>query len=162
MAKWIKKKKIGRVDIADFPHLKLTDVPVKIDTGAYTSSIHCSNIKEVTKNGEQFITFNILDETHSNYHERVFEVGEFFEKVIRNSFGTEEKRYIIKSNIKLYGKKFDLELALTDRSDMKYPILLGRKLLSDIFIVDVSKTDLSYKAKQRREKKKQATDTEEQ
>ncbi|MEO2061132.1 MAG: peptidase, partial [Mesonia sp.] len=40
------KKTIGRVDKADFPELGLNEIAIKIDTGAYTSSIHCEDIHE--------------------------------------------------------------------------------------------------------------------
>jgi len=38
------KQLIGMTDIVDFPDLGLCDVPVKVDTGAYTSSLHCKNV----------------------------------------------------------------------------------------------------------------------
>ncbi|WP_296344084.1 hypothetical protein [Winogradskyella sp.] len=37
---------LGRFDKIDFPKLNLHNIDVKIDTGAYTSAIHCSKIKE--------------------------------------------------------------------------------------------------------------------
>ena len=59
---------IGRVDKADFPELSLMKIDVKIDSGAYTSSIHCSNIKEITINNENFIQFKLLDPEHIFYN----------------------------------------------------------------------------------------------
>ena len=41
------KKVIGRVDVVNFPKLNLNEISIKIDTGAYTSSIHCKDIEEV-------------------------------------------------------------------------------------------------------------------
>ena len=38
------KKTIGRADIVDFPDLGIEGVKAKIDTGAFTSSIHCKKI----------------------------------------------------------------------------------------------------------------------
>ena len=49
------KKVLGRVDKIDFPQLHLSNIDVKIDTGAYTSAIHCSKIKE--EDGKLFCTF---------------------------------------------------------------------------------------------------------
>ncbi len=49
------KKILGRVDKVDFPELNLITVDVKIDTGAYTSAIHCSNIRE--KNNKLYLHF---------------------------------------------------------------------------------------------------------
>ena len=51
---------VGRIDKADFPELSLKDIDLKIDSGAYTSSIHCSNIEEITDNGCNLIKFTLL------------------------------------------------------------------------------------------------------
>ncbi len=37
---------IGRKDVADFEKLELFGIVVKIDSGAYTSSFHCNQIKK--------------------------------------------------------------------------------------------------------------------
>jgi len=55
---------IGRIDKADFPKLILEDIDLKVDSGAYTSSIHCSNIEEVTIENESLIKFTLLDPEH--------------------------------------------------------------------------------------------------
>ena len=39
------KKIIGGIDISDFPELGLLQIDVKIDTGAFTSVIHCSEVE---------------------------------------------------------------------------------------------------------------------
>ena len=49
---------IGRQDVADFPELNLSELPVKIDSGAYTSSLHCHNIVELEVNGTKKIKCN--------------------------------------------------------------------------------------------------------
>ncbi|MGK0448051.1 MAG: hypothetical protein ACJA2M_001834 [Polaribacter sp.] len=63
---------IGRNDKADFPELSLSDIDVKIDSGAYTSSIHCSNIKEITLNKKALIQFTLLDPDHPFYNNKEF------------------------------------------------------------------------------------------
>jgi hypothetical protein len=137
---------IGRTDIVDLPDLGLHNVDVKIDTGAYTSSIHCSRIKVVKEaDGTEAITFTIPG---SKLHEKGvhhFKVKEFEQRSIRSSNGHLQKRFIIHSHIVIFGKSIQTEFSLADRSRMKYPILLGRQLLNKRFLVDVSKTDLSYK-----------------
>jgi hypothetical protein len=130
-----KKKEIGRRERADFPTLGLKDIEVKIDTGAFTSSIHCADIKEI----DSRLHCKFLDENHPSYNhmELVFEDYEM--TVIKSSNGITENRYQIKLPI-LFGKKiYDIELTLTDRAEMKYPVLIGRKFLQGKFIVDVSK-----------------------
>lgn len=139
-----KKLIIGRTDIADFPKLKLEGIPVKIDTGAYTSSIHCRNIKVVALNGREVLKFMLLDPSHVQYEARVYSVENFRKKVVKSSNGQSEERYLITTNIRLFGKKYSISLTLSERGEMRFPILIGRKFLMGKFIVDPSEVDLSF------------------
>jgi hypothetical protein len=71
----------------------------------------------------------------------------FKEKKIKSSFGQIEERFVIKTKIKLFDRVIRAEFSLSDRTEMKYPILLGRKLLRNRFIVDVSLYNLSFNQK---------------
>ena len=136
---------IGRVDKIDIPEFGLADIPTKIDTGANRSSIHCSKIHRHQNNGVDEITFHIpLDSSHGD---NTFHTTTFFKKKIRSSSGHLEERYVIKATIVLFNRKIKTTFSLTDRTEMKYPILLGRKLLMSRFIVDVAKENLSFKSK---------------
>lgn len=130
---------IGRNEKVDLPNLRLKDLKAKIDTGAYTSVIHCHKIKLVISNKKKYLYFNLLDPGHPNYAKKLFKVTGFTEKKVKNSFGASEIRFAIKTPILVAGKLINAEFTLTDRSEMKYPILLGRKLLNAKFIVDVAK-----------------------
>ena len=140
-------KIIGRTDIADFPELFLYNINIKIDTGAYTSSIHSHHIKEVVIQGEKYIEFQLMDPNHSRYTDEIFKTKRFKRKVVKNSFGKSEQRYVIETIIVIFEEELPIEMSLSERSDMKYPILIGRKLLNRRFIVDVSKQNLSFKLK---------------
>ncbi|HAJ83093.1 MAG TPA: peptidase, partial [Zunongwangia profunda] len=63
-----KKRIIGRFDKADFPVLDLEGISVKIDTGAYTSSIHCDEIIEK----DDVLYCKFLDEEHALYNGKEF------------------------------------------------------------------------------------------
>ena len=141
------KKKIilGRKDKANFPKLGLKDVDIKIDTGAYTASIHCHKIETRKIEDRDVLIFSLLDPSHSQYGDKEFSTENFNEKLIKNSFGSTEKRFVIETDIRLFGRKFDIELSLSERGEMKFPILIGRRFLMGKFIVDPSKYDLSYK-----------------
>tara|TARA_B110000208_G_C11669608_1_gene394705 strand:+ start:498 stop:938 length:441 start_codon:yes stop_codon:yes gene_type:complete len=141
----MKKKLIGRKDILNFPRLKLEGIEVKIDTGAYSSSIHCRDIKLGQKNGKKVITFVLLDPTHPKYHGKKFTSSTFKEKYVKSSNGVSEKRFVITTDVLIYEEKYKIELSLTERGEMRFPILIGRKLLIGKFIVDPSKTNLSFK-----------------
>lgn len=58
-----------------------------------------------------------------------------------------EKRFSIFTEITIFQKKLPIELTLTERPDMKNPVLLGRKFLSKRFLIDTSKKNLSLKGK---------------
>ncbi|MEZ5009921.1 MAG: RimK/LysX family protein [Chitinophagales bacterium] len=137
------KTVIGRSDIVDFPKLNLFGIDIKIDTGAYTSSFHCHNIE--VKDGVLMCQF--LDPDHEKYHEKVFKFKEFREKMVKSSNGMQELRYFIKTEVVIFNETYPIKLSLTERGSMKYPVLIGRKFLTDKFIVDTSKRNLSIKNK---------------
>jgi hypothetical protein len=147
---------IGRIDKADFPELNLKNINIKVDTGAFTSSIHSHDIKEVELNGEKHIEFKLLDPSHLKYKDKIFKVKNYKMKAIKSSFGTIEQRFIIKTNIIIFAQEYPIELSLSERTDMKYPILLGRRFLNKRFIVNTSLKNISIKLK-RAEKKKNSS-----
>jgi len=146
--KKVKEKKIiGTLDKVDFPEFELEEVACKIDTGAATSAIHCHQVKEVERNGEQFLSFRLLDPAHASYNHKQFLVKDFSLRKIRSSNGQLEERYVIKAIVIIFGKRIKADFTLADRVKMKYPVLLGKKLLKNRFLVDVSKLHLSWKEK---------------
>lgn len=140
-----KKITIGRKDKADFPALGLKGMDIKMDTGAYTSAIHCHKIEKREKEGKEVLVFSLLDPSHSQYQDQEFSVEKYTEKRIKSSFGSSEKRYVIETDIMLFGQKYAIELSLSKRGEMKFPILIGRRFLMGKFIVDPSRYNLSYK-----------------
>jgi hypothetical protein len=145
-----KKEKviIGRSEHVSFPEFGFKHVKAKIDTGAFTSSIHCHKIKVIkSKNTDKLsLKFELLDPSHPLYEKKVLKVKDFKQKIIKSSNGSSRISYIIKTKIELFGKSFETEFSLTDRSEMKHPVLLGRKFLNKGFLVDVNLYDLSLKS----------------
>jgi len=143
----MEKRIIGRVDKIDLPALNLYNINAKIDTGAYTSALHCHCIKLAEIEGKKFLTFNVLDPGDDAYSPRIFKFEEYRIIRVKSSFGQTEKRFAVIIPIAVFGKTYRVEFSLTDRIQMKYPVLLGRKFLSRKFLVDVRKKDLSYQQK---------------
>ena len=137
------KRMIGRFDKADFPDLHLNDIAIKIDTGAYTSSIHCDNIIE----RDGFLKCTFLDEEHPLYNGREYSFPDFDIVFVRSSNGMVQKRYQIQTHIVLFNKRYKITLSLTARQEMRFPVLLGRKFLTKKFVVDTEFFDLSFKHK---------------
>lgn len=138
---------IGRTDKIDLPEFELENLGCKIDTGAAISSLHCHSVKLVEKDGVEHLYFKLLDKKHPKYQGVYYHTTDFKERVIRNSFGQEQTRFSLTTEIELFGQKFKTEFTLADREKMLYPILIGRSLLREGFIVDVTKTNLSAKRK---------------
>ncbi len=138
---------IGSTDKVDFPDLNLENVGCKIDTGALTSSIHCHHVRLIERNGEEYVTFQVLDPSHEKFKKKTYKVKEFTERKIRNSFGQSEYRFIIKTKVVLFDREFEAEFSLADRERMRYPVLLGKSFLKGRFIVDVGRRNLSHKFK---------------
>lgn len=134
---------IGRFDKADFPALQLNDIAVKIDTGAYTSSIHCNNIIEK----DDVLECTFLDEEHPMYNEKKITFTDYDIIFVRSSNGIIQKRYQVLSKIKIFNKVYKISLSLSSRQEMRFPVLIGRKFLTKKFIVDTELTDVSYKKK---------------
>lgn len=135
---------IGRYDRADFPGLHLNDISVKIDTGAYTSSIHCDNIKE--EDGVLKCTF--LDEEHPLYNGKEFTFTDYDVVFVKSSNGMVQKRYQIQSTISLFNRTYKISLSLSARQEMRFPVLLGRKFITKKFIVDTEFFDVSFNLNQ--------------
>lgn len=138
-------KTIGRLESIDFPDWELFDIDAKIDTGAYTSSLHCHHIESYDSEGKRMVRFNLLDPSHETYNEKLFKLPVHKTKVVRSSNGLTEERIIVKTNVKIFDSVFEAQLSLTDRSEMRYPVLIGRKLINNRFLVDVSKKYLAKK-----------------
>jgi hypothetical protein len=127
-----KKRLIGRQETVDFPDLGVFGVPAKIDTGAYSTALHCADIKVIVKDGVEMLCFKPLDESQKEYC-----TASFLKKDIKNSFGESESRYVIKTRIRIAKTTIKSVISLTDRGQMRLPVLIGRKVLKRRFIVDV-------------------------
>lgn len=130
------KISIGRVEKVDFPDMEMFDINAKIDTGAYSSSIHCHDIIENLE--EKILSFKLLDPSHPNYNEKEIQFTDYSKVKVKSSTGVSQNRYKIKTAIKIGRKTYITNFTLTNRRKMRYPVLLGRKMLGKRFVVDVS------------------------
>ncbi|MFD2200336.1 ATP-dependent zinc protease [Shivajiella indica] len=141
------KKIIGRREKISLPEWGLKDISGKIDTGAYTSSIHCEYWEEKQEGGEKVLYYIVLPKNHPKYNGKIIRTQNYSQKKVKNSFGQEEVRYKVNTKVIMFGEEFEMEFTLSDRSKMKNPILLGRKVLGGKFLVDVQEVNLSKKSR---------------
>lgn len=142
------QKIIGRIELVNLPEWNFTDLEAKIDTGAFTSSLHCHHIEPFKKDGEPWIRFYMLDPDHDAYNEQMLEMPLHDQREVKSSNGETELRFFIQTKIEFFDSLYTIEFSLTDRSAMKYPLLIGRKFLrKGPFIVDVTSKNLSKNIK---------------
>lgn len=128
---------IGRAEHVRFVDFSDQLIPAKIDTGADLSSVWATDIKEEFGT----LSFTLFGPNSPYYTGRAIRLGEDEYRLtwISNSFGTRERRYVVKLRVSLEGRRIKASFSLSNRHRKSYPVLIGRKLLKGKFIVDVSK-----------------------
>jgi hypothetical protein len=129
---------IGSFELVQFPDFAdIGEVKAKIDTGAYTGALHCTKIREEETSEGKVLHFAPFD-----HPEIEVTVANFGVRYVRSSNGESQSRYFIKTKISIQGQILPITLSLADRSEMKWPVLIGRRFLrKHNFLVDVSKRD---------------------
>jgi glutathione synthase/RimK-type ligase-like ATP-grasp enzyme len=127
---------IGTTERVSFPKQHIFDVPAKIDTGADSSSLWASDIQESTEGGLTFVAFGPGSRLYTG---TPITTKTFRRVLVKNSFGVIEPRYKARLLLQIGDRKISAWFTLADRAGMKYPVLLGRRLLKNKFVVDVGK-----------------------
>ena len=136
----VKKAKllVGALENCDLPDLGINNMPVRVDTGATTSSLHVDNIEEFEKDGKNWVRFDIHPDIH-NVEKVVTTTARLSsKKTVKSSTADKERRAVIKTAFRLGGETWKIKLTLTNRSTMSYLMLLGREAMKDRIIVDPS------------------------
>ncbi|NCS99039.1 peptidase [Candidatus Parcubacteria bacterium] len=137
-----KKITIGRLEKVNIPILGLNNVDAKIDTGAYRGSIHATEIREEKEDNKKVLKFKVFDENHPEYQDRTYTFKKYKKRKFKSARFEDHYRFVISIEIEIAGQKIKVELSLTNRSDMRYPILLGRRSLKKKFLVDVDRKNI--------------------
>lgn len=132
------KSIIGRTEAIDVVGV-VKGVPAKTDSGAFSSAISATNIREtVDGQGKKTLSFTILGDHPLSDQGYDMTVTSYSVTNVENSFGHRETRYVVILKVKMAGKTFRAPFTLADRSKKVFPVLLGRTLLNKRFIIDTS------------------------
>lgn len=118
--------------------LGLPDMRAKIDTGAKTSALHAFEVTPFEKDGQKWVRFRIHPRKTMPKLEHVCEAPIIDERVVKDSGGHAERRYVIQQTVYLGPWHWEIELTLTDRDTMAFLMLIGREALAGRFLVDSS------------------------
>ena len=131
---------VGSEEWCALPDFNIPFIKARIDSGAKTSSLHATNIIEYTSNGETYITFNVFP-IEKSFHVSVKCRAKVVDKrVIKSSNNVSELRYVITTKLSLNNSTWDIELSLSNRTDLDYRMLLGREAMNNKLLVDPSES----------------------
>lgn len=128
----MQQKVLGYVEDVAIPSLGVNSVIAKVDTGAFSGALHCTGIS--LSRDKNTLSFDPLGKSELRVHLKKFEI-----RTVRSASSHEERRYLVPVTLKLTGKDYKTIIGLTDRSDMGYEMLLGRRFLREHhMVVDVT------------------------
>ena len=114
-------------------HVRL---PARIDTGATTSSIHAVNIKKFERDGKKWVRFNLV----AADGRKVKMERPWIRTIEVKRHGTKQQvRPVVNLEVIMGPLRLRTQFSLTDRSQFKFPVLIGRSLLQGKAVVDVNR-----------------------
>ncbi|HEX8182779.1 MAG TPA: RimK/LysX family protein [Candidatus Saccharimonadales bacterium] len=126
---------VGCFEPVDLPDLGVKSEIAKIDTGAYSGALHCTDIKIIRRG---IVRKRILKFTPLGQSSLATETDVFVQTHVRSATGHRIKRYIVDTTIVIHGIKYPIRIGLADRSDLKRSVLIGRRFLRENnLLVDV-------------------------
>lgn len=108
------------------PELGIRHIKAKVDTGARTSALHGFAIEEFVADGVQRVRFRIHPVQKDNTTEVECTADVVDRRVVRDSGGHQELRWVIRTTIEIGPHRWPAEFTLTSRDDMLFRMLLGR------------------------------------
>lgn len=129
---------VGSLEKCDLPDLKIQKLPIRIDTGAKTSSLHVDNLTPFVRDNKNWVRFDIHPDIHNVENIVSCESVVHDQRTVKSSNGTSEERYVIQTLFCLGSESWPIQITLTNRSDMSYLMLFGREGMGDKLLVDPS------------------------
>ena len=134
--------KIGWREWVGLPELRVVAIKAKVDTGARTSALHAYRIEPFRRGSALWIRFELHPMQRSEAMKVTCEARAIDERMVRNSGGGVERRHIIKTLVKLGDESWPIELALTNRDQMGFRMLLGRTALEGRALIEPGRSYL--------------------
>jgi hypothetical protein len=134
--------KIGWREWVALPDFKVGAIKAKVDTGARTSALHAYRIEPFRRGGALWLKFELHPIQRSEVIKVVCEARAVDERAVRNSGGRVERRYIIRTLLRIGEEVWPIELALANRDQMGFRMLLGRTALEGRALIEPGRSYL--------------------
>jgi hypothetical protein len=137
----------GKFIVGEFEDVRI-DPPAliaaaRIDSGAETSSIDARNIFEFQRDGANWVRFDFVDRKNNTIHAIETKIARYATVFQSSQKDKSDKRIVIKLKIDI-GNHSDLaEFTLANRASMNFAVLIGRNILKDIAVIDISGKNLA-------------------
>lgn len=138
------KEIIGWREWVALPDLGVDLIKTKVDTGARTSALHAFHIEQFTQKGQDWVRFAVHPIQGDDDVVRVCTSPVHDSRVVTNSGGVTERRWVIETTIVLGDASWSIELNLTNRDEMGFRMLIGRTAIKGRLLVDPGR---SYRMK---------------
>jgi hypothetical protein len=145
------KLPIGWREWLGFPELDIPRIKAKIDTGARTSALHAFMLEPFTRDKQPWVRFAIHPIQGDSETVVECEAPIKDQRVVRDSGGHEEMRYVIETLITIGDEVIKAEVTLTDRDGMTFRVLLGRTALRKRYVVHPGRSYLQSKPNEKKE-----------
>ena len=111
------------------PDLNLHAIKAKIDTGAKTSALHAETIEPYGPPSARHVRFTIQPAPRRPELVVTCSAPLVDQRAITSSNGFTDERYVVVTEIQISGRRWPIEISLSNRRDMTYRMLLGRQAL---------------------------------
>jgi len=112
----------------------------RIDTGAESSSLDARNIILFERDGKQWVRFDVFTLGKKAPAQTFESKVERFIRIKQEADNHVARRPVIHAHLQIGQYTAETDLNLVDRSHLDFPLLLGRKFMQDIAVVDVGQT----------------------
>ncbi len=111
----------------------------KMDTGALTSSLDAKKLESFTRNGKDWVRFDVEAQDDSDKVTRQTFEREVVREVTLRGAGGKDDRPVVLMKICIGDQVYEEQFTLRDRGDMKYPLLIGRRTIAHVGLIDVTR-----------------------